>query len=54
VGGADVSVFVDNLTNTHPALVTADEVIGGPILNDPLRAQTFQPRTVGLTVIFRQ
>jgi outer membrane receptor protein involved in Fe transport len=48
-GRYDVSLFVDNLTNAHPALVRIDEITNGPIVNDA----TYRPLTVGITALYR-
>jgi iron complex outermembrane receptor protein len=47
--GLDASVFVDNLTNTHPVTSRLTDVVGvGSYRNGTLR-----PRTFGLTVTYR-
>lgn len=50
VSGIDASVFVDNVTNTHPVTSRITDVVGvGSYRNGTLR-----PRTVGLTLTYRQ
>ena len=46
----DLSVFVNNVFNAHPALTRYQEVQGDPLFRD----LTFRPRTVGLTLVYRQ
>jgi outer membrane receptor protein involved in Fe transport len=48
-GHCDLSVFVDNLFNAHPALTRYSEVLGNPIHRD----FTFTPLTVGVTGTYR-
>jgi outer membrane receptor protein involved in Fe transport len=45
----DVSVFIDNATNADPYLTRYSEVVGNPVYRD----FTFRPRTVGITVTYR-
>jgi iron complex outermembrane recepter protein len=47
--GFDVSLFANNLTNTHPKLTRYSEVIGNPVHRD----FTFRPLTIGVTVGYR-
>ncbi len=47
--GYDLSVYVDNLFNSHPEITRYSEVIGNPVHRD----FTFRPLTVGLTGIYR-
>lgn len=47
--GYDVSLFVDNLFDAHPALTRYSEVLGNPVHRD----FTFRPRTIGLTAAYR-
>lgn len=47
-GAADLSLFVDNLLNSHPRLVRTAEVVGVGDHHDI----TFRPRTIGITGIF--
>ncbi|EGD58716.1 TonB-dependent receptor [Novosphingobium nitrogenifigens DSM 19370] len=49
-GPADVSFFVDNLANAHPALSRAIDVVGVGSYRDI----TLRPRTYGLTLLLRQ
>ena len=50
VSGVDASLFVDNLTNSHPVTSRLTDVVGvGSYRNSTLR-----PRTFGLTLIYRQ
>ena len=46
--GADVSLFVDNLTDAHPELVRTDEVVGVGVHH----VVTYRPRTFGITGIY--
>jgi iron complex outermembrane recepter protein len=48
--GVDVSLFIDNVTNTAPALTRYSEVLGNPVYRD----LTFRPRTIGMTMTYRQ
>jgi outer membrane receptor protein involved in Fe transport len=48
-GGFDVSVFVDNLFNTHPQLGLSHTTTSSPVYN----AITFQPLTAGVTTIYK-
>jgi outer membrane receptor protein involved in Fe transport len=45
----DISLFIDNLTNTHPELTRYSEVIGNPVHRD----FTFRPLTGGITAAYR-
>ena len=45
----DVSLFVDNLFDAHPALTRYSEVLGNPVHRD----FTFRPRTIGVTATCR-
>jgi outer membrane receptor protein involved in Fe transport len=45
----DISLFINNVTNTHPELTRYSEVIGNPVHRD----FTFRPLTVGLTAAYR-
>jgi outer membrane receptor protein involved in Fe transport len=45
--GWDVSVFIDNVTNTHVSLYRYEDVVGSPGLRDI----TFRPLTAGITAI---
>ncbi len=45
--GWDVSLFVDNVTNTHVSLYRYQDVVGSPGLRDI----TYRPLTVGITAI---
>ena len=47
--GYDLSIYVDNLFNSHPELTRYSEVLGNPVHRD----FTFRPLTVGLTGIYR-
>jgi outer membrane receptor protein involved in Fe transport len=49
VGSFDVSVFANNLFNTHPQLSVADSQAGDP----RFYAYTLRPRTFGLNLTFR-
>jgi outer membrane receptor protein involved in Fe transport len=49
IGGADVSLFVDNLTESRPYLALISG-IGTPAI---WQASTLRPRTIGLTVTYR-
>ena len=46
LGGFDVSVFADNLTNAAPELLRYHETTASPVF----RARTLRPRTIGLTL----
>lgn len=48
-GGVDVSLFVNNLTNTRPVLGAAAQ-LGGFVYT----ASTIRPRTIGITASFRR
>jgi len=45
--GWDVSLFIDNVTNTHVSLYRYEDVVGSPGLRDI----TYRPLTVGITAI---
>lgn len=46
----DISLFVNNLFDSHPALVTGHDVPTSPLFYQ----QSFRPRTIGLTAVFRR
>jgi outer membrane receptor protein involved in Fe transport len=46
-GGWDVSLFIDNVLNTHVSLYRYEDTVSSPGLRD----QTFRPLTVGITAI---
>jgi len=47
--GAQVSLFVNNLLNSHPLLQRTHDIPGSPLFYD----NTFRPRTIGATVTYR-
>ena len=49
VAGIDVSVFGNNLTNTHPLLFRSHDVMSSPLYFD----YSWRPRTFGLTATYR-
>jgi outer membrane receptor protein involved in Fe transport len=49
IHGLDLSVFADNLLNSHPQLGYSHATVASPIYN----ATTFRPLTAGLTAIYR-
>ena len=49
-GTIDVSLFVNNVTNSHPVLSLYHDLPGTQMY----RASSFRPRTVGLTATIRR
>lgn len=49
VGGADVSLFVNNVLNSHPLLQRTHDIPGSPLYYD----LTFRPLTAGVTATYR-
>ena len=49
VDGLDLSLYVNNLTNTHAALFRTHDVVGSPLYYDG----SYRPRTIGLTGAYR-
>jgi hypothetical protein len=49
-GGVDVSLFVQNLTDSHPK---ASVTTNGPMGTSLYRVYTWRPRTVGITATYR-
>jgi iron complex outermembrane recepter protein len=47
--GLDISLFVNNVTNSHPTLLLFHALPGDPLFT----ASTFQPLTAGVTLIYR-
>lgn len=47
-GAYDLSLFMDNVFNAHPALARYQEIQGNPVFRD----LTFRPRTIGLTLVY--
>lgn len=45
----DLSLFIDNLFDAHPVLATTHDIRSSPLFYQ----QTFRPRTIGLTLVFR-
>lgn len=46
----DLSLFADNLFDSHPPLATTHDIKTSPLFYQA----TFRPRTIGLTAIFRR
>jgi outer membrane receptor protein involved in Fe transport len=49
ISSLDVSVFVDNLTNTNAPIARSHDSIGAPLYY----VESYRPRTIGLTVNYR-
>ena len=49
-GGVDLSLFVDNLTNSRDLLSRGHDAVGGSLYYE----QSYRPRTIGLTLQYRQ
>jgi iron complex outermembrane recepter protein len=49
VAGFDVSLFGNNLTNSHPLLYRSHDLVSSPLYFD----YTWRPRTVGITATYR-
>jgi outer membrane receptor protein involved in Fe transport len=49
VSDVKVSLFVDNLLDSHPQLALQHPLFGSPVYS----AQTFRPRTIGINAIYR-
>ncbi len=49
VGGLDISLFADNLLDSHPIVVVSHDTLASPLYFD----RTLRPLTVGMTTTFR-
>jgi hypothetical protein len=49
VSAFDISVFADNLTDSHDVLARSHDNVGSPLYYN----STYRPRTIGLTGTFR-